>query len=62
MKNQYVSELTNGSIINSAFVVSKKQISQKKDGSSYCRLELQDKSGKIKGVLWTETLERTKVR
>lgn len=60
MKNQYISELTNGSIINSAFVVSKKQISQKKDGSSYCRLELQDKSGKIKGVLWTETLERTK--
>lgn len=60
MKNQYISELTDGSIINSAFVISKKQLSRKKDGNSYCRLELQDKSGKIKGVLWTEALERTK--
>ncbi|MCL5986969.1 MAG: HD domain-containing protein [Actinobacteria bacterium] len=57
-KRQYISSLLIGSRVDDTFIVAKKQIFKKKDGKDYCRLVLQDKTGKINAIIWTETLNQ----
>ncbi len=56
MKNQYVLDLKVGNSVNSTFVVSRKIIKKKKNGDDYCIVTLQDKSGDLPGVMWTNVL------
>ena len=50
--------MLNGSKVDDTFIVAKKQIFKKKDGKDYCRLVLQDKTGKINAIIWTEILNQ----
>lgn len=54
MKNQYIGSIRAGDFINDVFVLSEKNIAQKKDGSNYLSVLLSDKTGKIKGVVWDD--------
>lgn len=52
MKKQYAGSVRAGEFVNDIFVLSEKNISQKKDGSDYLNVLLSDKTGKLKGVVW----------
>ncbi|MFH2045173.1 MAG: HD domain-containing protein [Pseudomonadota bacterium] len=52
MKKQYAGSVRAGELVNDIFVLSEKNISQKKDGSDYINVLLSDKTGKLKGVAW----------
>ncbi len=52
MKKQYIGSIRAGDPVNDIFVLSEKNIAQKKDGSDYLNVLLSDKTGKIKGVVW----------
>ena len=51
-KNQYVSSLKPGETVDDVFVLSEKNLAQKKDGKSYLNLSFMDRTGTLKGVLW----------
>jgi 3'-5' exoribonuclease len=51
-KNQYVTSLKPGDVIDDVFVLSEKNLAQKKDGKNYLHLAFMDRTGTIKGVLW----------
>ena len=53
-KKQFISDLEAGARADSIFMVAKKQVRKKKNGDDYCAVTLQDKTGSIEGVLWTE--------
>jgi 3'-5' exoribonuclease len=57
-KKQYVSSLKPGETVDDVFVLSEKNIAQKKDGKNYLNLAFMDKTGTLKGVLW-ENIEDT---
>lgn len=57
MKQQYVSEMKAGDLIDDVFVLSEKTLSRKKDGNPYLGLAFSDKSGTIRGVMW-DNVER----
>ena len=57
-KQQYISNLLIGSKVDDTFIVARKQIFKKKDGKDYCRLVLQDRTGKINAIIWTEALNQ----
>ncbi len=52
MKNQFVNDLSPGVKVDDLFVLSEKNIAQKKDGNNFLHVVLSDKTGKIKGVVW----------
>lgn len=52
MKHKKISNLENGESVLSFFVLRKKEIKTKKDGSPYLSLELGDASGRIRGTMW----------
>lgn len=54
MKTQYVNAIKAGQRVDDLFVLSRKNMSQKKDGNNYLTLVLGDKTGSIKGVLWDD--------
>jgi 3'-5' exoribonuclease len=58
IKKQFINEFEKGSQVDSIFMVSKKLIKQKKSGQDYCLICLQDKSGSIDGVIWTEAFDK----
>jgi len=53
-KIQFISEIKVGDLVESLFAVAQKQVRKKKNGEDYCTVTLQDKSGTVEGVLWTE--------
>ena len=57
-KNQYVSSLKPGETVDDVFVLSDKNLAQKKDGKNYLNLAFMDRTGTLKGVLW-ENVENT---
>jgi len=57
-KNQFVNELEKGTKVDSVFMISKKLVKQKKSGQDYCLICLQDKSGSVDGVIWSESFDR----
>ena len=52
MKKQFVDNLTSGSTINDIFILSEKNVSQKKDGNNFLNISISDKTGTVKGVVW----------
>ena len=44
-KKQFISDLKVGSMADTIFVVSKKQVRKKKNNEDYCIITLQDKEG-----------------
>jgi 3'-5' exoribonuclease len=58
-KKQFISDLKVGSIADTIFVVSKKQVRKKKNNEDYCIVTLQDKEGSIEGVIWTEVFKNS---
>ncbi len=57
-KNQYVNALKPGETVDDVFVLSEKNLAQKKDGKNYLNLTFMDRTGTLKGVLW-ENVEGT---
>jgi 3'-5' exoribonuclease len=56
MKSQYVNELKRGEVVKESFILSKKNIKEKKDGGAYAVLEFSDRSGSIEGIAWDNTV------
>jgi 3'-5' exoribonuclease len=54
LKKQFINDLVNDMPVDSVFVVSRKNVRQKKNKEEYCTLTLSDKSGNIESVIWTE--------
>ena len=52
MKKQFINNLKPGDLVDDVFVLSEKNIAQKKDGNNYLNVTLADKTGSIKGVVW----------
>ena len=52
MKKQFIKDLKPGDAVNDVFVLSEKNIAQKRDGNNYLNITLADKTGSIKGVVW----------
>lgn len=52
MKKQYVGSFKAGDKADDVFVLYKKNLAQKKDGSDYLNITLSDRTGKIKAVVW----------
>ncbi|MCJ7665524.1 MAG: HD domain-containing protein [Actinobacteria bacterium] len=60
-KEQFLSDLKVGDLVETTFIVSEKQVKKKKNGQDYCTVTLQDSSGTLEGVLWTEVFQGTGV-
>jgi 3'-5' exoribonuclease len=56
-KYQYVSSLKPGETVDDVFVLSEKNLAQKKDGKNYLNLTFMDRTGTLKGVLWENAAE-----
>jgi 3'-5' exoribonuclease len=57
-KKQYINELKPGEAVDDVFVLSDKNMAQKKDGKNYLNLTFMDRTGNIKAVLW-DNVENT---
>jgi 3'-5' exoribonuclease len=51
-KKQYINALKPGETVDDVFVLSDKNMAQKKDGNNYLNLTFMDRTGNIKAVLW----------
>jgi 3'-5' exoribonuclease len=51
-KKQYITALKPGETVDDVFVLSDKNMAQKKDGNNYLNLTFMDRTGNIKAVLW----------
>ena len=56
-KEQFLSDLKVGDLVETVFVVSEKQVKKKKNGEDYCTVTLQDRGGTVDGVMWTEVFQ-----
>ena len=52
MKKQFINSIKTGDIVDDIFVLSEKNLAQKKDGNNFLNVSLSDKTGVIKGVVW----------
>jgi 3'-5' exoribonuclease len=52
MKKQFINSIKAGDVIDDIFVLSEKNLAQKKDGNNFLNISLSDKTGPIKGVVW----------
>lgn len=52
MKDQFIIDIKAGDSIDDIFVLSEKNLSQKKDGNNFLNVSLSDKTGTLKGVVW----------
>jgi len=46
-KEQFLSDLKVGDLVETTFVVSEKQVKKKKNGQDYCTVTMQDKGGTV---------------
>ena len=54
MKKRFVDTLKSGETIDDIFVLSEKNLAQKRNGEHYLNVTLTDKTGRIKGVVWDD--------
>lgn len=54
MKKQFINSIKAGDIVDDIFVLSEKNLAQKKDGNNFLNISLSDKTGVIKGVVWND--------
>lgn len=52
MKKRFVNQIQAGEVLADWFVLTEKNMAQKKDGNNYLNLVLSDRTGSIKGVAW----------
>jgi len=52
MKKYFITDIKAGDFIDDIFVLSEKNLAQKKDGNNFLNVTLSDKTGTIKGVVW----------
>ena len=52
MKKTYVKDIKAGDFVEDIFVLSEKNLSQKRDGNNFLNLTVSDKTGVLKGVMW----------
>lgn len=52
MKPRYISSLSGGDRVEDVFVITEKNLSQKKNGENYLSFVFADKTGDMKGVAW----------
>ncbi|MBU4002550.1 MAG: HD family phosphohydrolase, partial [Proteobacteria bacterium] len=52
MKKTFIKEIKAGDFVDEVFVLSEKNLSQKKDGKNYLNITVADKTGTLKGVMW----------
>ena len=57
MKSPYVGELTPNDVITAQFLVTNKEIRQKKTGEPYLSLQLADKTGELEAKMWDNVSE-----
>lgn len=51
-KKQFIKALAPGQLLDDVFMLSQKELKHKRDGNPFLTIELADKSGKIRGVIW----------
>ena len=54
MKKIFIDALKSGDTVDEIFVLSEKNLSQKRNGENYLNLTLADKTGRIKAVVWDD--------
>lgn len=52
MKKQFIKFIKSGDFLDDIFVLSEKNLSQKKNGENFLNVLLSDKTGNLKGVVW----------
>lgn len=52
MKTQFIDDLKPGDFVDDVFMLSEKNMAQKRDGNNYLNVTLADKTGRIRGVVW----------
>lgn len=52
MKTLFIESLADGQAIQDIFIVSEKNMSQKKDGKPFIQVRFTDRTGSIRGVIW----------
>ncbi len=52
MKKLFIDSINAGDKIDDIFMLSEKNLAQKKDGNNYLNMTFSDKTGRIKGVMW----------
>jgi 3'-5' exoribonuclease len=52
MKKQFINSIKTGDVVDDIFVLSEKNLAQKKDGNNFLNISLADKTGITKGVVW----------
>jgi 3'-5' exoribonuclease len=57
MKKRFVNQIHTGEVLADCFVLTEKNMAQKKDGNNYLNLVFSDRTGSIKGVAW-DNVER----
>ncbi len=57
MKSPYVGDLTPNDVITAQFLVTSKEIRQKKTGEPYLSLQLADKTGELEAKMWDNVAE-----
>lgn len=58
-KTQFIKDLKPGMQADSIFLIIKKIIKKKKNGEDYCIISLQDRTGTVDGVIWTDVFSST---
>jgi 3'-5' exoribonuclease len=54
MKQIFIGDIRAGDGVEDVFVLAQKSMAQKRDGGNFLQIELSDKSGSLKGVLWDQ--------
>ncbi len=54
MKKQFINTIKVGDFVDDVFVLSKKNLAQKRDGNNFLNITLSDRTGSINGVVWDE--------
>lgn len=60
MKSQYVKELKIGQLVKEKFLLTKKNVKEKKDGGYFTQIELSDSTGTIEGIAWNSASDELK--
>ncbi len=59
MKKLFINDIGAGDKVDDIFMLSEKNLAQKRDGNNYLNMTLSDKTGRIKGVMWDRVDEIT---
>lgn len=57
MGHKFINKLKEGDTVNNAYLVADKQLRKTRAGATFITLELMDKTGRIKGVIWDKADE-----